>query len=235
MRLKATLQFSRHSSANSSRCNRGSWNRRYFWIMRDFAYILITEQLILVRFPSFLRDTYNTETVRLTMFFAFVLYGPRSMTWRTMEHEENRYTLWTSCTDVSWKRPLLSIMRNFGCSWRTKMQILVGRLLHKGTEIILKMSYLVYFSFLSARDVWLTKGDTMEGGWTALHMIHACMHSTVCTCMYMYSTRNWVLHILNKSDFLSGKLCFLFIVHEFWHSSITYQPLFVSGPVFTEL
>ena len=100
-------------------------------------------------------DANNTETVLFTMFFAFVLYGHKAecnMNW-PIGQEVNRYTLWTSCTGVSLKRPFLSTMRSLGDSWLTEMRILVGRVLHIGTERTLKMSYLVCFCFLSARDL----------------------------------------------------------------------------------
>ena len=60
-------------------------------------------------------DANNTETVLFTMFFAFVRYvhkaEERNVTW-PKSHEANRCTFRTSCTDASWKRTFLSIMRN---------------------------------------------------------------------------------------------------------------------------
>ena len=107
-RLKTTLLNSRHSSAHSWRW---SWELRYLYIFRDFAYSWITEQPNLVRLLC--RDANNTETVLFTMFFAFVLYGHKTeecnMTW-AIPHEANRCTFSRSWNGVSWKRlsyPLL--------------------------------------------------------------------------------------------------------------------------------
>ena len=75
------------------------------------------------------RGANNAETVLFTMLFAFVLYGHKAykcnITW-PIAHEANRCKVWTSCTGGSWKCPFLCIMRNFGYSWLTHIQILLG-------------------------------------------------------------------------------------------------------------
>ena len=146
----------------------------FLLIMRDFACSWISEQPILLR-GLFCRDANNTETVLFTMFFPFVLYGHHAeecnMT-GPIAHEANRCTYWTSCTGLSWKRPFLSIIRNFGYSWLTDMRILVGRVLHTGTEITLKMSYsdCFWFSFCQGYMVKKRRHYSAEGA--ALHMFH---------------------------------------------------------------
>ena len=84
----------------------------------------------------------------------------RSVTWRLFVHDMNRCTFWTSCT-VSRKHPFLPKTQSFGYSWLAQMQILVGWVLHTGTEYTLKMSYLGCFCFLSARERWWRKGNTI--------------------------------------------------------------------------
>ena len=97
LRLKATLQCTRHDAAHFGRW---SWKLRYLWIMSDIVYSWITEQPILVR--GFL----YTETVLFTMFFTFVLYGHKAEECDVtcpIAHEANRCTFWASCSGVSWK------------------------------------------------------------------------------------------------------------------------------------
>ena len=110
------------------------------------------------------RDGNNTETVPFPMFFAFVLYGNKAeecnIAW-PIAHEVNRCIFWTSCTAVSRKRSFLSIMRNFGYSCPTMMIILVGRVLHAGTEFTLIMSYLGCFLFSLCRNIRWTKSDSI--------------------------------------------------------------------------
>ena len=106
----------------------------YLWIMRQFAYLAAH-----LGSRSFVhRDANKTETVLFTMFFAFLFYGHYAeecnMTW-PIAHDTNRWTFWTSCTGVSWKRPFLSIMLIFGYSWLTDMRILVGRVLETGRKL----------------------------------------------------------------------------------------------------
>ena len=74
-------------------------------------------------------------------------------------------------------------MRIFGYSWPTDMRILVGRVLHIGTESTLKMSYLLFFCS-SSRDIWLPKGDTIAQedpslyvSWTIQYTRLSCAHS----------------------------------------------------------
>ena len=134
------------------------------------------------------RDANNIETVLFTMSFAFVLYGHKAeecnMTW-PIAHVASRCTVLTKCTGVSWKCYFLCIMRNFGYSLPTHMQILVGRVLHTSTESTLKISYLgcFCFFFLSYRGIWWREGDTLvqkENLWTCF--THNAVHETeVCT------------------------------------------------------
>ena len=69
----------RQSSAGAT-----AWGLRYLWIMRDFAYSWITEHFILVR-GSWCRETQITPKPSFSSFFAFVLHGPRNVTWRGLE------------------------------------------------------------------------------------------------------------------------------------------------------
>ena len=140
----------------------------YLWIMCDFGQSCITVQ----------RDANNAETVLFTMSFAFVLYGHKAeesnMTW-PVAHEANRCTLWASCTGESWKRHFLSIMRNFGYSRLTHMQILVGRFLHTSTESTPKISYLVCF-WLSFSQGYVVNMRNRSARFinTALHETELC-------------------------------------------------------------
>ena len=81
------------------------------------------------------RGENSIEPVLFSMSFAFMPYGHKAdecnMTC-PIAHEANRCTFLISCT-VSWKRPFLLILRNFGHSWLTEMLILVGGVLHTGT------------------------------------------------------------------------------------------------------
>ena len=148
----------------------------------------------------FQRDVHNTETVLFTIIFSFLLYGPRSVTRQPIAHEVNRCTFWTSCTFVSWKRPLLCMMHNFWCIWITKRKILIGRVLHTYTESTLKMSYLVYVCLLSARDVWWTKGDTIVQE-----------------------------ELLIRCTIVPWKLRIKWLMRDFAYSWITEQPILVGG------
>ena len=147
-------------------------------------------------------DAYNTETVLFTMFFAFVLYTPRNMTWLPIADETNRSTFWTSCTGVSWKRPFLCMMSNFGYSWLSEMQIFVGRVLHTGTASTLGMSYLGYFSFLSPMDARWTKGETIV------------QEKALCTCFKDPTAHETQLFAFwTDQTFVSGKFCFLYKIN----------------------
>ena len=98
----------------------------------------------------------------------------------------------------------------------SEMRILVERYLHTGTESPLKMSYLGCFVFLSARDIWWTKGDTIvqEEPLSTCFMDTTVHETDLCTF--------WT-----SQTFVSLKLCFLCIMHESGHSSITQQALVV--------
>ena len=156
------------------------------------------------------RHANNAETVLFTMSFAFVLYGHKAeegnMTW-PIAHDANPCTFWRSCTGVSHKRHFLCIMRNFGYSWLRHMQILVGRVLHTGTESTLKMSYLGCFGFSFCQGYMVNKKWHYSAGGIALQLLYK-----------PYTTRDWVMHILDSWTFCVSFLC---IMHEFRHSSIT--------------
>ena len=144
------------------------------------------------------------------------------MTW-PLAHEENQCTFWTSCTGLSWKHPFLFIMGNFCYSWFTEMRILVGRVLHTATDITLKMRYLLCF-FFSFWKGWWTKGETIV------------QEESLSTCFMEFTVHQTALCTFWTSQtFVSGNHCFLCIMHEFVHSSITYQATLDSGPVYTKL
>ena len=124
------------------------------------------------------------------------------MTW-PIAHEANRCTFWTSCTGVSWKCSFLSIMRNFGYSWLTEMRILVGRVLHTVTDIALKMSNLGIFLFSFCQGYMVNKTRHYSATGTALHMFHG-----------HWSTRDWVVQLLDKSNSCVRKT--FFPVHNAW-------------------
>ena len=172
----------------------------WLWLMLDHGAAHLCSR-------SFLqRDANKTEKVLFIMFFAFVLNGHKAEECNPCPRGQE---FWTSCTGVPWKCPFLSIMRNFGYSRLMKMQILVGRVLHTGTEITMEMWYLGCFGFSFCQRYMVNKKRHYSAGGTTLHMFH--IH---------YSRRDWVVHILYNSNFVSGK-SFLCIMHEFWHSSNT--------------
>ena len=121
--LKATIDCSKHSSTHSKRW---SWEFRYFWIMRDFAHSLITEQPILVR-GLLCRDANNTKTVLFKMFFAFMPYGQKADQCNMMMRI-GVASLQDSL--VPWKRNFLWIMRYFlflsSISWFQAENMLFG-------------------------------------------------------------------------------------------------------------
>ena len=85
--------------------------------MRDFAYSWITEQPFVHREANHTETSFSAcfsffapEYVLIIMFLAFVLYTPRCVTW-PLAHEANLCKFSTSCTDLSWKRPVLCIMQ----------------------------------------------------------------------------------------------------------------------------
>ena len=135
--------------------------------------------------PFLQREANNTETVFFTMFFAFVIYRPRSVTclgtcnmpW----HEANRCSFWTSCTGVSRKRIFFSIMRNFAYNWLKEMRFLFERVEHTNTESTLKTLYLgcFRFSFSEEENSRLQyKGNHFEHvSWTLQWPRLNCAHS----------------------------------------------------------
>ena len=101
-------------------------------------------------------------------------------------------------------KTLLSIRQNFGYIWFTDMRALVGRVLHTGTEISLKMSYWICFWLSSFRYRYrVNKRRHYCAERTSLNMFHG-----------HYSTRDWVVHILDKSNFCVNKT--LFPVQKAW-------------------
>ena len=92
-------------------------------------------------------------------------------------------------------------MRIFGYSWHTDLRILVVRVLHIVRESTLKMSYLGCFWFSFCQGYMVSKRWLYSAGVTALHMF-----------LGHYSTRDWVAHILDTSNFCVRKT--LFPVHN---------------------
>ena len=171
------------------------------------------------------RDANNTETVLFNMCFAFLLYGHEAfftMCFSFPLHWANRCTFWTSCTGVSRKCPFLCILPNFGYSFLTEMRILVGQVLHTGGEIGLKMSYIRCFWFSFCQGYMVSKRRHYSVGGNALHLF-----------LGHYSTRDWVVHILDKSSFCVRKT--LFPVHNAWICAQFHHlaPLLVSGQKYT--
>ena len=132
-------------------------------------------------------------------FFAFVLYGHKpeecNMTW-PIAHEANRSTFWRSCTGVSWKRPFFFIMRCFGYRGHTDIQILVGH-----DEFLLFFLLGIYGE--QKATLLCRRNRSAYFSWTLLY------------------TRLSFAHSLQVKLFFSTKLCFLCIMHEFGHSSIS--------------
>ena len=122
------------------------------------------------------------------------------MTW-PIHQEANRCTFWTSCTGVSWKRHWLCIMSSFGYSCLTHMQILVGRVLHTGTESTLRMSYLGSFWFSFHQVYMVNKRRHYCAGGITLLMFHG-----------HYSSGDWVVIILDNLNFCVSVVC---IIHGF--------------------
>ena len=104
------------------------------------------------------------------------------------EHEANQCRFWTRCTGVSWKCPFLGIMYNSGYSFLAEMWILVGKIVYTGREITLKMSYLRCFWFSFCQGYMVNKRRHYSVGGSALHLLYG-----------HYSSREWVVHILDKS------------------------------------
>ena len=176
--------------------------------MSDFIYSLNTKQTILVAGPLCI-ETQITPKQCFSPYYSLsccMRIRSRSVTWRPVAHEANRWTFWTSCTSVSWKRSFLFILPNFRYSWLTEMRILVGRVLHTGTEITLKMWYLGCFWLSFCQGYLVNKRRHYSTGGIALHMFHG-----------HYRTLDWVLLILDKSNFCVRKS--LFPVHNAWISS----------------
>ena len=87
--------------------------------------------------------------------------------------------------------------------------MLVGQVLHRGTESTLKMSYLECFSFSFCQRYMVNERRHNSAKITALHMFH--VH---------YSTRERVVHILDNSNFCVRKsffLCIAWICTHFDH------------------
>ena len=126
------------------------------------------------------------------------------MTWPKAQ-EKNWYTFWTRNTGVSWKRPFLWILRNFGYSCLTEMRILAGRVLPTGTEITLKMWYLGCFLFSFSQWYMVNKRRHYSLGGIALYMFHG-----------HYRTPDWVVHILDNWDFCARKSLFPLYNAWFW-------------------
>ena len=146
------------------------------------------------------RDVINSEAVLFTMFSVFVLNGHNSeecnVTW-LMAHEAIRCTFRTSCTAVSKKCPFLWMLHNFRYSWLKEVRIFVGRVLHTGTDITLKIWYLGFFRFSFCQRYMVKKRRHHTAGGTVLYMFRG-----------HYSTRDWVVRILNKSNFYVRKTLF---------------------------
>ena len=152
------------------------------------------------------------EPVLIIMFLAFVLYTPRSVTWGPIGHEANLCKFSTSCTDLSWKRPVLCIMRNFAYSRLTEMQIILDGLSTQVLKAHWKCHFGVFLMFM------VKKRRHFSAGKTSLHMFR----------------RHWVTHILERSNFCIRKI--LFSVHTPWiwaQFDHLAAPL-VSRPLYTE-
>ena len=124
-----------------------------------------------------------------------------------LAHEVNRCTFWTSCTGVSWKRPFLSIMRNFGYSWHPHIQTSVLRVLHTGAEITLKMAYLLFLVFFlpgicgeQKATRWCRRNSSAYVSWTLRYTRLSCPHygqvKLLCQFFFLF-------------------VCFLCIMYEF--------------------
>ena len=103
LRLKATLQCSRHRSAHSGRCTCGWWKNLTMehGTMFDFGHSLMSEEPIFVGNPLH-RWTQITPRPYFSSFSLSCLIGirPRSVTWRPIVQDASRRTFWTSCIGV---------------------------------------------------------------------------------------------------------------------------------------
>ena len=142
----------------------------------------------------------------------------RSVVWLGLQSTKRMGAHYGQLALLSEKRYFLCTMRNFEYNCLPDIRILVGRVLHTGTETTLIMSHSRGFSFTFCQVYIVNKRRHYSVGLPALHMFHEPQ----------YSTRDWVVHILNNANYC---------VRQTWfaHSSITYKPLLDSGPVFTEL
>ena len=152
----------------------------------------------------FQRDAKNTETAVFTMSSAFVLYGSTSEIWfglyhtrRIVEHSgqvalvcHGNVLYCVECVTLS-----TSGLRRCE-SW-----------FYKFSAQVRKMSYFSFFLFVCFSFChWCisNKRRLYSTGVTDLHMFHG-----------RYSTREWVVHIQDKSDFCVRKT--FFPVHNAWN------------------
>ena len=160
------------------------------------------------------RDANNTETVLFTTFSLSCCMGGKCiMTW-PMAQEANRCTFRTSCIGVSWKRTFLWILRNFRYSCLTVMRmdkfctqfmpystsawIHIRKAKHTPNSTVSVLR--VFFGYLSARDILLTKGDKIV------------RELPLCTCFMDTTVHETELcTFCTIQAFVSGNLCFPFI------------------------
>ena len=208
----------RHSSAHSVRCTSGSRKLSFvdnvwLWSQLDHRSGHLGSRYFVQRAEN------NAETVLFTMSFAFVIYVYKAeecnMTW-PIAHKVNRCTFWRSCTGLLWKRHFLCIICDFGYSWLKHMQILVGRVLHRGTEGTLRMSYSGCFWFSFCQGIWWRKGDNIV------------QKESFSTCFMEPREHKTELYTWTNQTLVST-------MNTFEHSWITWQPVLVSGPMYKEL
>ena len=154
------------------------------------------------------RDANNSETVLFTMFFAFVLHGHKSyqcnISW-PVAHEADRWTFWTSCsgfmeTPILVHNAQLLVQLAYGegnLGWTTS-----AHRYGKNTENIIFWVFLVFF---------------LPG-----YIVNKRQEEPLCTCFRNTKVHETEMCIFWTSQtFVSLKLCFQCIMHEFEHSLIT--------------
>ena len=149
------------------------------------------------------RDANNAEIVIFTMSVDFVLFGHNAKECNMTAYGARNESVHI-LDKFYWCFMETSFLVYKGYSLFTDMRILVWRVPHSGTESTMKNG------FLLARIMWWKKGDTIV------------QEEPLCTC-FMNTTVHetelctfWAI-----LTFVSGKLSFIIIMHNFFHCSIT--------------
>ena len=159
------------------------------------------------------------QAVFFSIVFASVLYvhkAEESSMSRPKAHQANRCTFWTSWPGVSRKYLFMWILRNFGYSWLTEMRILVGRILHTGAEITLKIWYVGCHWFSFCQGYMVNKRRHYSAGGirvdTTVHQTDLC---TFWTSQTLFLVQNaWNAWIWEQFNHLAALLIFKTSIHR---------------------